>query len=157
MSVNFRSNRFVGIVLFAAAAVLFAYIWFSPWSHRELRDGFTLGFFPLIGVGAMGLCALVMVFDPLRDEIPEDLETASWGDVVQAVLLLLGIGIYAHFMRALGFVVLTPLFLFSYMLWMGVRPLSQAILLSLTVPIGIYVLFTLLGVELPAGLLSAIL
>ncbi|MBM9593856.1 tripartite tricarboxylate transporter TctB family protein [Roseitranquillus sediminis] len=152
-----RSNRFVGLVLLIGACLLFAYIWLSPWAHREMRDGFTLGFFPLIGAGAMVLCAAVMLFDPLRREVPDGLAGAEWSDAVLALAMLAGIAAYAVAMQAVGFLEATPIFTILYMLWMGFRPVRSAVLLGVLIPIGTFALFTILGVSLPLGPLSSLL
>ncbi|WP_157968919.1 tripartite tricarboxylate transporter TctB family protein [Tropicimonas sp. IMCC34011] len=157
MTGAFRTNRLVGVVLTAATGGLCLFLWLRPWTHEVLRDGFTLGFFPLIGAGAMLICAALMIVDPLRREVPEGLEDVRWSDVGIAAMMLLGIGIYAVLMRRWGFVTVTPVFLLVYMWWLGVRPLHTALALAVALPIAIYALFTLLGVSLPKGVLAFIL
>lgn len=156
MSDRFRTNRAIGICLSVAFALLFAYIWFSPWAHREMRDGFLLGFFPMLGVVAMLGAALAMTVDPLRHEVTEEMADLTGRDVGIALVLVLGIGVYFTVMRAIGFVLVTPVFLFAYMAWFGVRPWRRLAILSLTVPLGVYVLFSLLGVRLPNGILPSL-
>ncbi len=157
MSPWFRTNQAIGLYLVVLTGALFAYIWFSPWSSRVMRDGFQLGFFPLLGAGTMLLCAAVMLADPLRDEIPDPLRQGRISDAVLPVVMLMGIAAYFALMRGLGFLLVTPVFLLAYMLWLGLRPFRLAVVLALLVPVGTYVLFTLLGVRLPNGILPRFL
>ncbi|MFV0491160.1 MAG: tripartite tricarboxylate transporter TctB family protein [Pseudorhodobacter sp.] len=151
-----RNNRAVGVVLFTASTALFIYLWLMPWTHREMRDGFILGFFPLLGAIALMVCAAVMVFDPLRHEVPEDLETTRWSDVGLAAIMLIGIGCYSMLMREWGFILVTPVFLILYMYWMGMRPLVLIVFYGIVLPIIIQILFGILGVSLPQGPLAGL-
>jgi len=39
-----RSNQGVGFILTLVLVAFLVYLELSPWVHREVRDGFTLGF-----------------------------------------------------------------------------------------------------------------
>ncbi len=155
MSSFLRTNKMIGWVLLISASALCAYIWAQPWSHRVMRDGFLLGFFPLVGGVAMMLFGALMIIDPLRNQIPEELDDVRPRDWLTVLALIVGIGIYFAFMQKIGFILITPIFLGVYMYWMGVRPVRFVMILGVTIPIGIYVLFSLLGVKLPNGVLPA--
>jgi hypothetical protein len=155
MSKWYRSNQAIGVYLCVALGLLLAYMLSTSWVFRETRDGFLLGFFPLLGVAGMLLCAFGLVIDPLRREIPEDLEDLALADVAKAIVMLIGIGVYFATMRDIGFLLVTPVFLFVYMFWFGLRPLKQTVLLAIAIPVGIYVLFSVIGVRLPNGILPA--
>jgi hypothetical protein len=156
MSSWYRSNQAIGVVLSVLLAILLAYIWTRPWAHREMRDGFLLGFFPMLGVVAMLFCTLAMTIDPLRNEVPEEFEGYRLLDVATALAMVVGVGIYFAVMRQIGFVLVTPVFLFLYMAWFGVRPIRMNVILSFTIPIATYILFSVLGVRLPNGILPAL-
>lgn len=153
---RFRSNQAIGLILSVMLALLFVYIWTRPWAHREMRDGFLLGFFPMLGVGAMLFCTLAMTFDPLRKEVPEELASYSLSDTAKALGMVIGVGIYFAIMRNIGFVLVTPVFLFIYMGWFGVRPWRTNLILAVCIPLATYLLFSVLGVRLPNGILPAL-
>ena len=152
----FKTNQAVGVYLTILSGFLLAYLWSSPWVHREMRDGFLLGFFPLIGAGSILLFSVAMILDPLRRETPELLDDFQIGDVLLPLAMLLGIAAYFTVMVRVGFVLATPVFMFSYMAWLRVRPWKLLLALSVVIPITIYVLFSLLGVRLPHGILPLI-
>lgn len=151
-----RTNQAIGVFLSIALALLLAYIWTRPWAHREMRDGFLLGFFPMLGVVAMLICTLTMTFDALRKEIPEELDGYRLIDVATALLMVVGVGIYFAVMRKIGFLLVTPIFLFVYMAWFGLRPVRQNVILSIGIPVTTFILFSVLGVRLPNGILPAL-
>jgi hypothetical protein len=157
MSKWYKTNQAVGVYLAILTGLLLAYLWSMPWVHRVMRDGFLLGFFPLLGAGAMFLFSAAMIFDPLRRETPEALERFRIGDVLLPLAMLLGIAAYFAVMVRIGFVLATPLFVFAYMAWLRVRPWRLLVVLSLVIPITIYVLFSLLGVRLPHGILPPLI
>lgn len=157
MSNWFRTNQAIGLYLGITFALLFAYIWLSPWAHREMRDGFLLGFFPMLGAAAMLISSLAMTIDPLRREVHDDVADLGWIDLALSLLLLVGIAVYFTVMTIIGFVLVTPVFIFIYMMWFGVRPFRLVTILSITIPIGVYILFSLLGVRLPNGILPALM
>lgn len=152
-----RSNQAIGVYVLLLGGLLFAYIWLQPWTHRVMRDGFPLGLMPLIGVGAIMLCGLGMVVDPLRREVPETLRDASRSDVWLPPVMLAGIALCFWAMTWAGFVVAAVPFLFAFMLWFGLRPVRMAAILAVVVPAAVYAFFTALGVRLPRGVLAALL
>lgn len=154
MSNWWRSNQAIGLYLLVIIGALFAYIWWQPWAHRVMRDGFLLGMMPMMGVGLMLLCAAAMLVDPLRREIPETLHDARASDSWLPVVMLGGIALCFWAMSRLGFVLAAPPFLLVFMLWFGLRPVRLAIILAVVVPAVVYTFFTLLGVRLPRGILA---
>lgn len=146
-----RTNQGMGATLFVLAAALFAYLWFQPWSGRVMRDGFTLGFFPLLGVGAIIACSLLLMVDGFRREVPEDFSNARLIDIPIIVGMVVAIFTYFHASRLTGFVIATPFYLFAFMFVLGTRPLHIAGLAAIGLTITIYVLFRLLGIDLPRG------
>lgn len=150
-----RSNQAIGVYVVALAGLLFAYLWVQPWTHRVMRDGFLLGLMPLIGVGAMMLCGLGMIVDPLRREVPETLREAGRPDVWLPPVMLAGIALCFWAMTQVGFVIAAIPFLLAFMLWFGLQPLRMAVILAVLVPAAVYAFFTALGVRLPRGVLAA--
>jgi len=156
MSQWLRTNQAIGLYILLIAGGLFAYIWFQPWAHRVMRDGFLLGLMPMIGVGFMALCGLGMLIDPLRREVPETLQDVGWGDVWVPPVLLLGVALCFWLMSRIGFVLAASPFLLVFMLWFGFRPVRLAVILSVVVPLVVFAFFTMLGVRLPRGLLAGL-
>lgn len=157
MSNWYRTNQAVGVYLAILIGALILYLWNMPWVHRVMRDGFLLGFFPMLGAVAMFLFSAAMIVDPLRRETPEALERFRIGDVLLPLAMLLGIAAYFMLMMQIGFVLATPLFVFVYMVWFRVRPWRLLVGLSLVVPTTIYIAFSLLGVRLPHGILPPLI
>lgn len=147
------TNQGVGVLLTLLLVLLLVYLWQQPWVHRMMRDGFTLGFFPLLGAASMLLFAVLLIIDPLRREVPEDMEEGHWTDILTALALLAGIFGYFQLTLWLGFVLATPIFLMLLMLILGARPVSMVLMLSLVIPVVIYLLFGLLGIHMPQGIL----
>jgi len=156
MSQWWRSNQAIGVYLLVFAGGLFAYLWFQPWTHRVMRDGFQLGLMPLIGVGFIALCGAGMIIDPLRREVPDTLAEAGLADLWVPPVMLLGTALCFWAMGRVGFLLAAPPFLLAFMLWFGVRSWRMALVLSVTVPIGVFAFFTTLGVRLPRGLLTGL-
>lgn len=152
---RWRSNRAIGLYLTIVFVALAAYLLLQPWTHRVMRDGFLLGMMPMIGVGLMLLCAIGLMIDPLRRDVPEGLQALHRNDAWLPLVMLLGVAGCFWAMQRLGFLLATPPFLFVCMLWFGLRPARLAALLAMAVPAVVFGFFTALGVRLPAGLLSA--
>jgi hypothetical protein len=125
----------------------------SDWAHETLRDGFTLGFFPLAGVVAMLACTLMLVFDAHRREVEEGVATIGWRGWLQCGALLLGCYAYFVVAQAIGYLLTSPFFLFILMYLLGVRPWATALIASVIMTLVVYGLFTALGVALPSGVL----
>lgn len=152
-AVWWRTNRGIGALLTLVLVAFFLYLYRSDWTHEELRDGFTLGFFPLAGVLAMLACTLMLVFDTHRQEVEEGVATIDWRGWLQCAALLLGCYAYFVLAQALGYLLASPLFLFILMYLLGVRPWITALIASVVMTLIVFGLFTVLGVALPSGVL----
>ena len=111
----------------------------------------------MLGGAAMLLCAVGMIVDPLRKEVPGSIEDFRITDILVPVMMLLGITVYFVVMHRIGFVLVTPVFLFAYMHWLGVRPIRFSLMLAVAISVAIYVIFSVLGVRLPSGILPPLL
>lgn len=146
-----RTNQGVGAILLALMGLLTLFIWFSPWAHREMRDGFTLGFFPLLGAVAMLVCAAIMVVDNQRKEVPDDFQFGHLSDIPLTIAMLAATYVYFQVSHAIGFLLASPPFLLAFMLILGLRPWTIAAGVSVGMTIVIYIVFSLLGITLPQG------
>jgi putative tricarboxylic transport membrane protein len=152
-AVWWRTNRGIGALLTLLLVVFFVYLYLSDWTHEELRDGFTLGFFPLAGVLAMLACTLMLVFDSHRHEVEEGLATIGWRGWLLCAALLLGCYAYFALAQVLGYLLTSPFFLFILIYLLGMRPWTTALIASVVMTLVVFGLFTVLGVALPSGVL----
>lgn len=149
-----RTNQGVGVILTALLAGYLVYLLIFPdWVHEELRDGFQLGFFPLMGVFAMMVCTLMLLFDSHRYEVEEGLRGVSGRTLILCVALLLGCYGYFELSLVIGYLLASPVLLFVLMYLFGVRPWVSALAASIIMTLVVFALFTVLGVTLPKGFL----
>lgn len=149
-----RSNQGVGVMLTLLLAGYLAYLLvFADWVQEELRDGFRLGFFPLLGVMAMMACTLILVFDSHRHEVEPGLREASGRTLILCLALLAGCYGYFEISLVIGYLLASPVLLFVLMYLFGVRPWWSAIVASIVMTLVVFALFTALGVTLPKGFL----
>ena len=99
-----RSNRGIAIVLLAVTAVLGLTIWFSDWAHQEVRDGFTLGGFPLFSVVLLTLSLVIMVFDGQARDVLEEVRKINAMEVALVVATAAAIGLFFIAIPLIGFV-----------------------------------------------------
>ena len=166
-----RSNRGVAAILIVICAGLFLYLWTRDWIADEQRDGFTLGFFPLMAVILMLLCVIPLLFDRLSAEATPEMAKIKLGEVGRALLGLALMGVYymlawntnfsQEWLRSIidvipftgEFIVWTPIFFALGMYLLGVRPLLSAVITGVVVGLVIFGLFTLIGINLPSNFL----
>jgi hypothetical protein len=158
---NFRewvkSNQAIGVILSLVLTALLGQLLFSPWVFRRLADGFYLGFFPILSVGLLLLVSLTLIFDSQRKKIPAELENLTSKSFLWALLMLGGCWLYFVAMREIGFLIITPIFLFLTAYILGLRPWWKCIIGAVTMKTIVFLMFSLLGIKLPPGILAGIL
>ena len=153
MRIWWRTNQGVGVALSVAVAALLIYLLFTDWVYIELRDGFKLGFFPLLAVIATLLCTLSLIVDSRRHEVEEGgdgIDLKSW---IYCFSLLVGSYIYFVVAQAIGFLIATPVVLAGFTYLLGVRPWSFAFLAGVIMTAMVYGVFSIFGVPMPPGIL----
>jgi putative tricarboxylic transport membrane protein len=125
------------------------------WSIR-LKVGTLLrplaGFFPLlVGVGIIGL-SLILLF---RAWLGRGGALKAYGEWQRPVIMLAALAVYAVLLEPLGYIASTIFIAMVTLRILGVMSWKVIILSSVVLSVSVYYLFTrLLGVELPAGILS---
>lgn len=148
-----ETNQGVGVVLTVLLGAFLIHLLSSDWVHRELRDGFKLGFFPVAGVIAMLLCTVALLFDAHRREVEEDLGAIGWKSWLYCVVVLAGCYLYFEASQTIGFLLASPVFLFVLILFLGVRPWTSALLASAVMTVAVYGVFRMLGITMAQGFL----
>ncbi len=151
------TNRWLGVGLLVLVLCLGASIWFSDWAHEHVRDGFTLGGFPLFAVSLMGLSLLVMVFDGQAHETTPAVRGFRPFNllVVLAATALVSICFVA--IPWIGFVPAITVLVFVGSLGLGFRPAWIALAVALATSIGLRVLLLALGMNVADGPLGSLL
>lgn len=167
-----RTNRGTAVLMTAAFLVLTIYLLTQDWVYDKQRDGFRLGFFTMVGAGAMALCSLSMVFDRLKDQTTPELATFRLGHLGRAIGALAMMGVYFilawndHFaqdwLRPIlniipltgEFLFWTPVFMTIGMYLLGVRPARAALTAAIIISVVIFGLFRIIGITLPSVLLG---
>lgn len=146
-----KSNQAVGACIAAASAVLFVYLFGQEWAHRELRDGFRLGFTAMAASTAILLCGLAMVLDSRRHVVEEDIRPLTGADWLRVLAMLLLCG--AFFLGALftRFYLAAPVFVLVLTYLFGVRPWWACIVAALVITAILHGVFALIGAELPGA------
>ncbi len=166
-----RSNQGAGTIIAALCAILLIYLLNQDWVYDEQRDGFRLGFFPVLGAGLMLLCALALLADRQRRATTPEMAAIRPARTGAALLGLALMGVYyvlawnAHFsqdwLRGLldlipltgEFVLWTFVFMTLGMVLLGVRPVRSAAVASAVISVVVFGLFRLIGIALPSNFL----
>ncbi len=149
-----KTNQGVACCIAGVSVGFLIYLGNSEWAFRELRDGFRLGFFTAIATGAMLLCALAMIFDRHRHETDDEMRQAHWKDWAVAVGAMMICYVYFELAWRIDFLLVTPVFIAGGTYVLGIRPARSAIVAGLIITIVIYVLFRLIGLELPTRIIG---
>ncbi len=148
-----RTNQGVGVALSVAIGILLIHLLLSDWVYRDLRDGFKLGFFPLVSVIATLFCSLVLIIDSHRHEVEEDLEGIDWRSWLYCVSLIFGCYVFFESAQAIGFLIASPIFLSVFIYLLGVRPWTSALVAAVVMTVLVYGIFSVFGVPMPQGIL----
>jgi|TARA_B100000315_G_C14558073_1_gene579166 hypothetical protein len=148
-----QTNQGIGFVLSLVLFLYFIFLQLSPWVHEKLRDGFSLGFFPLTGIVLMLLFTVTLIFDGERNKVIPDLTKMSGRSFLFCLAVLAGCGLYFSLIVSIGFLLVSPFFLLAFMYLLGLRPFSHCIVSGVVMTIIVYVVFRLIGVRLPSGIL----
>ena len=129
------------------------------WSIR-LRIGTPLmpepGFFPFIGGLVLAGLSLILLVQGwlMRNKAPQQPREA-FGEWRRPLILIVSMSVYTAVLEALGYVLPTIALAAVILRVLGVTSWKALILASVGLSVGTYYLFgRLLGIELPAGILS---
>jgi len=149
-----KTNQGVAFCIACVAVLMLVYLGTSEWAYRVLRDGFRLGFFTVVAVVAMLICALAMMVDRHRHETDPDIGRSRWSEwAVAAGAMAL---CYLYFVLAwrIDFLLVTPVFMAGATYALGIRPLRSAIVAGVVITVVIWGLFRLIGIDLPDEILG---
>ena len=152
-----KTNQGIGVMLLLIFTAFLIYFLLSPWVYKKLYDGFYLGFLPVAGTALILIPCLMLTFDRERKESPADLRTLTLKPFLGIMLLIGGCGVYFVVMSKIGFLLITPVFLFVAMWALGSRRWWQDLIVAVGVPTIFYTLLRIIGLELPPGILAGIL
>ncbi len=148
-----RTNQGIGVLLTGFLLAYLGFLQLSPWVHDELRDGFTLGFFPVTGVVFMLLCTVTLILDRSRRERIGELENMRWKWFLFCLGVLVASGIYFYLIIEIGFLLVSPVFLSAFIFALGLRSWSGCLSSGAVMTVLVYGLFKLIGIDLPPGIL----
>lgn len=148
-----KTNQGVATCIAAVVALLLLYLVSSEWAYQELRDGFRLGFFTAVATIAMLVCAVAMIVDRHRSEIDDDIARSGWLDWAVAGGAMALCYVYFELAWRLDFLLVSPIFIAGATFALGVRPMRSAIVAGVVITVVIYVLFRIIGIELPTHIL----
>lgn len=152
-----RCNQGVGLILSLVLAAFLVYLELSPWVHRKVRDGFTLGFFPVLAVVLLLIFSVIMIFDAHRKETSGGLKSFTLKSFLGGVLIIIATWLYFAIMRKVGFLIITPIYLLFFIYILGLKSWRKCLVSGLVMTLIVYGAFTAIGVKLPPGILWGIL
>jgi ABC-type amino acid transport system permease subunit len=145
------TNRSLAVCLLVVVVGLAASIWFSDWAHERVRDGFTLGGFPLFAVTLMALSLLVMIFDgQARDTTPE-IQAFRPFDFLVVFAATAFVSICFAAIPWVGFVPAIAALVFAGALALGYGSARYALAIALATSIGLRLLLLALGMNVTDG------
>ncbi len=148
-----RTNQGIGVVLTACLGLYMLFLQLSPWVHERLRDGFTLGFFPVTGVVLMMIFTVTLILDGNRRERIEELEGMRWKWFLFCIAVLLVCSVYFYLILEIGFLLVSPVFLSIFIFMLRMRPWTSCLISGVAMTVLVYGLFRSIGIELPSGIL----
>jgi hypothetical protein len=152
-----KCNQGVGFILTLILIAFLVYLELCPWVHREVRDGFTLGFFPVLAVVLLLVFSLILLVDTHRKETTGDLKTFTFKPFLGGVLIIIATWFYFAVMRKVGFLLVTPVYLLFFIYILGLKSWRTCAVSAAVMTVAVYGAFTAIGIKLPPGILSGIL
>ena len=152
-----KTNRGIGIIFCIFLVAFLIYLQLTPWVHRTVRDGFTLGFFPVLAIVLLIIFSALLIVDPHRNEITDELRTFSFKSFLGGLLILIATGCYFAIMQKVGFLITTPIYLTIFIYLLGLKSWRTCAISSLIMTLTVYVAFSSIGISMPAGLLSGVM
>lgn len=146
-----KTNQGAGLLSSIFFTLVVVYLFLFTDYDRELRDGFLLGFFPILGTSLCVFFSLIMIFDNLRKNVEPSLAALDF----KFFLFVLGVigwsGIFFWCLVKVGFVVTGPIYLLGLTYAMGLRPIKSAFLTSIGICVAVFVIFAVIGAPMPIG------
>lgn len=100
------------------------------------------------------ILAIALYFIKDSDEEKEKRKTLNKSELIDLLVILVMLILYAFFLEKLGFVITTLLFIFSSSFYLGYRKYLSLILVSVLFPLTLYYAFTeFLNISLPQGIM----
>jgi hypothetical protein len=152
-----RSNQGLGFILTLLLVAFLVHLELSPWVHREMRDGFTLGFFPVLGVVLLIIFSVIMIFDRQRKETPGGFKSFTFKSFLGGVIIIMATWSYFTVMRKVGFLIVTPIYLLFFIYALGLKSWRTCAISAAVMTVIVYGAFTGIGIKLPPGILWGIL
>ncbi len=149
-----KTNQGVATCLAVVGVGLLIYLANSEWTFQTLRDGFRLGFFTAVSVIAILVCAVAMVFDAQRSESEPEMAAVRGIDWIIAAGTMGLCYLYFTIAWQTEFLLVTPAFMAAAVFLLGFRPWYGAIAAGLVITGVLFVLFRLIGIELPSHVLG---
>ncbi len=150
-----RTNQGIGTILTLLLGAFLIYLQLSPWVHRKLRDGFTLGFFPVVGVVLMMFFSAALIFGSRRKQSVGELDSITGKALLFCSVLVLGCWVYFELMLRIGFLLVSPIFLLVFVYTLGMGSWRNSLLAGVIMTVVVYAVFRLLGITLPPGILPS--
>ncbi|WP_319530129.1 hypothetical protein [uncultured Cohaesibacter sp.] len=150
----FKRNRGISLILLAMTGALVWSIWSSDWAHHEVRDGFKLGFFPLMALGVMALALIVMLLDDQAAKITSEIAGLRIIHVLLALATIAYFSVLFMSVDVVGFIPAFVLIVSGGSLILGYKPIWAALALGLVTACALRFLLMLLDVSVQDGPLS---
>ena len=158
---DFRSwvttNRGIGIIFCIILVAFLIYLQLTPWVHHKVRDGFSLGFFPVLAVVLLIIFSALLIVDSRRNEVIDELKTFSFKSFLGGLVILIATGCYFAIMQEVGFLITTPIYLTIFIYLLGLKSWRTCVVSALIMTVTVYAAFSSIGISMPAGLLSGVL
>jgi hypothetical protein len=151
-----KTNQGVGCILSIAMVAILIYLQLSPWVHKKVRDGFTLGFFPVLAIVLLLFFSLLLILDTHRKETTQATSGFTLRSFLGGLGILVGTGCYFAVMVKIGFLIVTPFYLVLFMYALGLKSLRTSVLSALIMTVVVYGAFSAIGIRIPGGVLSGI-
>lgn len=151
-----KTNRGIGIISTIALVAFLIYLQCSPWVHRTVRDGFKLGFFPVLSVVLLVIFSILLIIDSRRKEVPKELADFTFKSFLGGIAILLATGAYFAIMEEIGFLIVTPIYLIIFIYLLGMKSWRSCVVSALIMTVTVYAAFSSIGIPMPAGLLSGV-
>ena len=156
-SVGFwRTNRGIAIGILVLIVALAASIWFSDWAHEEVRDGFTLGGFPLFAVAMMALSVLIMIFDGQATRSTDEVRAFRFLHLLIVLGATAVVGLCFLAIPLIGFVPAITVLVLVGTVGLGFRPLWVAVLVALGTGLALRLLLYALAMNVADGPLATL-